>query len=232
MTRVLALDCALGACSVALIQDTHVLAHEHLSLERGHAEALLPMVDTVLTAADCAYGEISVVAATVGPGSFTGVRIGLAAARGLALAIPTETVAVTTLEAIAAVAAPAVASVVEDPELQDRSLLVALDTKRGDLYAQWFDLRGRPAGEPHVSTATALLEAAPSAGILVAGDAVDDVVEVAAGTSLRVTALGAARVPDARVVARLAAERFADVGGSPLLPVYLRSPEVGPPARR
>ena len=101
MTRLLALDCAAGACSVAVLDATGVLAAAHRVMDRGQAEALMPMIADVLAEAGIAARDLCAVAATGGPGSFTGVRIGLAAARGIALAAGLPTVPVTTLEAVA-----------------------------------------------------------------------------------------------------------------------------------
>ncbi|MCH7931874.1 MAG: tRNA (adenosine(37)-N6)-threonylcarbamoyltransferase complex dimerization subunit type 1 TsaB, partial [Proteobacteria bacterium] len=84
--NVLALDTATAACSVALWSDGTVLAQRFATMARGHAEALMPMVEAVMAEAGLAFADLDLVATTVGPGTFTGLRVGLAAARGLALA--------------------------------------------------------------------------------------------------------------------------------------------------
>ena len=99
--KVLAFDTALGACSVAAWSEGEILAARHQRLERGHAEALMPMVEAVRAEAGLAYDEFDLIAVTVGPGTFTGLRIGLAAARGLALASGVALVGLTTLEVVA-----------------------------------------------------------------------------------------------------------------------------------
>src|ERR1700722_11825207 len=125
---VLAFETAGSACSVAIGRGAAVLAHEGREMRHGHAEALLPMIDRVTEAAQLASGAIEIVAATVGPGGFTGIRAGLAAAHGLALALGARLVGVSSFAAVAALI-PA----------SHRRLLVALDSRRIDLYVQLFD---------------------------------------------------------------------------------------------
>jgi tRNA threonylcarbamoyladenosine biosynthesis protein TsaB len=162
LTRLLALDCAAGACSVAVLDATGVLAAAHRAMDRGQAEALMPMIADVLAEAGIAARDLGAVAATVGPGSFTGVRIGLAAARGIALAAGLPTVPVTTLEAVAETAEPG-------PE----PLLVVLDAKRNDFYGQWFAPNGAALGAARAVAAELLWAARPagSTGVRIAGDA-------------------------------------------------------------
>ena len=84
MVSVLGIDTSAAACSAALWRDGAVIAREHAAMARGHAESLMPMVERVMRGA--AYESLDAVAVTAGPGAFTGLRIGLAAARGIALA--------------------------------------------------------------------------------------------------------------------------------------------------
>ena len=102
--RVLAIDTALEACSVAVLdtERAELRAHESLSMQRGHAEALMPMVARVLDRAQLDFSAIDRVAVTTGPGSFTGLRVGIAAARGIALAAGKPAIGLTTLAAFAA----------------------------------------------------------------------------------------------------------------------------------
>src|SRR5207237_9840175 len=88
LLRVLALETALEACAAAVLDTawTELAASETLPMARGHAEALMPLVARVMDGANIEFDELDRVAVTVGPGSFTGVRVGIAAARGIALA--------------------------------------------------------------------------------------------------------------------------------------------------
>ena len=102
--KILSFDTAMGACSAAVI-DTGSrlhLASAYVQMERGHAEALPPMVAGVMKTADLRFSQIDRIAVTIGPGTFTGVRIGIAFARGLAQATGIPVVGIDTLSAIAA----------------------------------------------------------------------------------------------------------------------------------
>ena len=179
----------------------------------------MPMVERVLAEAGWEAGTLDAIAATVGPGSFTGLRIGLAAARGLALATGARTIPVTSLEALAYAAGDA-----------DLPLLAALDSKRGDLFCQWFDAHDSPLGEPSVRTAADAVALAPAASFRVAGDAVDAVAAAAAERGQAARVVNGCGVPDARSVAIIGASRLAAGDEGPLRPLYLRAPAVTVPA--
>lgn len=100
----LAVDTALGACSVALLQGDEIRAHVFEPMERGHAERLAPMVDEAMKSANAEFAALDRLAVTTGPGTFTGQRVGLAFMRGLRLALRIPLIGVTTLEAIATAA--------------------------------------------------------------------------------------------------------------------------------
>src|SRR5512134_3936204 len=145
--RILAMDTSAGACSVALRDDRGVI--ERLEeMQRGHAEALMPMIVSLMRAVGCEFRELGLVAVTVGPGAFTGLRVGLAAARGIALATDVPCIGVTTLEAIAAAVPPR--------ERDGRIVLVVLETKRGDFYAQAFSAEGVGLAAPRSVDAAVL----------------------------------------------------------------------------
>ncbi len=99
MPTTLAIDCVGTGCSVALFDDRAVLAHEHLDIGRGHAERLVPLIATLPD-----KGRADCIAVNVGPGSFTGVRIGLSVARALGLAWGAEVLGYSALDLTAAVA--------------------------------------------------------------------------------------------------------------------------------
>ena len=157
--KILALDSATSACSAAVWADGRVMARRHAEMARGQSEALVPMVAEVMAEVGLGFADLDLLAVTVGPGAFTGIRIGLAAARALALAAGLPLAGVSTLEAVAA-AAPA----------DGRPLLVVLDSKREEVWAQAFGPDRTPLTEP---AALAPAEAAALAGPAwtVAGDA-------------------------------------------------------------
>lgn len=121
----LAVDTALGACSVALLKADEIVAHVFEPMERGHAERLAPMVDEAMKSASWAFDELTRLAVTVGPGTFTGQRVGLAFMRGLRLALQIPLIGVTTLEAIAAAALA---------ETGQKRVAVIHDARRGEAY--------------------------------------------------------------------------------------------------
>lgn len=98
---VLAIDTALSACAAALVRDGAAVAAKSEAMERGHAERLAPLVDELMREAGASFADIDRIVVTVGPGSFTGVRVGLSFARGLALALGKPCVGISTLEALA-----------------------------------------------------------------------------------------------------------------------------------
>ncbi len=215
--RILALDSATAACSAALWRDGAVLARRFAPMERGQAEALVPMVRDVMAEADMAYDHIDRIAVTVGPGAFTGLRIGLSAARGFALATGKPLGGVTTLEAVAEGVALS--------QLAGRNLLVALATKRSDLYVQAFDGARRPIGDPAVLAPEALAGWAPEAPLLLVGDGTPPALASLAEAGREVAVANAPGLPDAALVAGLAAARIA-AGGAlrAAVPLYLTPP--------
>jgi tRNA threonylcarbamoyladenosine biosynthesis protein TsaB len=139
--RVLAIDTALDACAAALV-DTQLdapLAAHSLDLGRGHAEALIPLIERVMKGAGAGFDSLDRIVTTVGPGSFTGLRVGISAARGLALVANKPAVGVTTL---AAFTAPYVA------ESDAVPVVAAIDAKHGNLYLQMFGAGGRTLVAP------------------------------------------------------------------------------------
>src|SRR5512132_145236 len=159
--RILAMDTAAGACSGALWSNAAVVERVQ-SMQRGHAEVLLPMLVSIMREAGCAFADLDLIAVTVGPGAFTGLRVGLAAARGIALASSLPCFGVSTLGAIA--------EAIDWPTLVDRPALVVLDDKRDYVYAQLF-AGGRALAPPSIETPKTLGERFSGRRLAVAGDA-------------------------------------------------------------
>lgn len=215
---VLAFDTAGSACSVAAARDGTVLAHERQEMRHGHAEALLPMIDRVIATARLLPKDIDTVAVTAGPGGFTGIRAGLAAAHGLALAAGAHLVGVSSFAAVASAVAES-----------GTRLLVALDSRRDDLYVQLFDARHEPVSEPAAISPDRLGAWVGNGALAIAGDAVDAALP-ALGEGPGVQVLGNS-TPDALGVIK-ALYRWPDRGDPAARPLYLRPPDVSFPKAR
>ncbi len=231
--NVLGLDAACSACSAALMHDGDIMAHRYRAMQRGHVEALMPMAVAVLEQADIGFSSLDLVAVTVGPGSFTGLRAGLAAAQGIARALGIPLAGVTTLEAVAFAAARDVTGA---PDAT--ALVVALETRRADLYLQCFDFDLAPASDPASvlpQDAGAML---PDGPVVAAGDGASRLHEALAKSKQVVKIAPGPGLPDARDVAHIAAGRFGGKGKasiahqSPPAPVYLHPPHVTVPKDR
>lgn len=178
----------------------------------------MPMIVGTLEEAGLAWGEVKLIGVTVGPGTFTGLRIGLAAARGMALASGVPVAGVTTFDAIAH-AVPA-------EERQGRTLIVVIDSKRSELFAQSFSADLTPLGPP-VALCPAEIAALAEGPVLLAGDGAGQVAACRPDAELS----KAPPYPEAAIVAALAQQRF-DAGlALPPEPFYLRPPDVTLPAR-
>jgi tRNA threonylcarbamoyladenosine biosynthesis protein TsaB len=220
---VLTLDSAGSGCSVVLAAGETVLAAERCANARGQTERLLPIVDAVMRKSGLSKAALDIVGATVGPGSFTGIRIGLAAVRGIALATGARAVGVTCFEAVAANLAP------RAHESGTSFLLIALESRREDLYIQLFDHAHHPLGDPIAAMPAALDEALRGligeAPLVVAGDAAQRAAHMLMARSGTIIVQGSA--PDATGVLRAVLRR---AGSGELhalpLPLYLRPPDV------
>jgi tRNA threonylcarbamoyladenosine biosynthesis protein TsaB len=214
----LALDSATSVSSAALCDDAGgILGYRRGDEGPDQADRLIELIDGVLRDAGLDYGGIDVIAVNCGPGSFTGIRAGVAAARGLALATGRPVVAVNSLEALAAVLGPQSAG----------TIVAALDARRGQVYLQMFDHELVALGEPRAAVSENVRLAGLQAPIRLAGSgaplvraALPDEVAVLQ-ESVPTDALGVAR----RAIARLAAgER--PVPGATVKPLYLRPPDA------
>ncbi|MDR3440413.1 tRNA (adenosine(37)-N6)-threonylcarbamoyltransferase complex dimerization subunit type 1 TsaB [Telmatospirillum sp.] len=214
---VLAFDCSTQSCSTAVLSRDNVLSWRFAVMARGQSEALMPMIEETLVEAGVGWADLELIGVTVGPGTFTGIRIGLAAARGMALAGRFPVAGVGSLEAVA--------YAVPEPERRDRTILVALDSKRADLFFQAFASDLTPICEPFAAPPEAAIRRF-SGPLLLAGDAAERLAAIARDAQMST----AAGHPDARVVGRLAALRHQNGCALPPEPVYLRPPDVTLPA--
>jgi len=207
---VLGLDTCLNACSVAVLDGETVLAWRSETMARGHQERLAPMAQAVMAEAGLAFDRLDRIGATVGPGSFTGLRVGVAFAKGLASALSIPAVGVGALETLAAGASGLVAAVI--------------DARRGQLYLQVFDGGAAlmaPDALPLGTAAARLAELAMGRPLTLIGSGAPLLADVAPGAVV-LTPEGC----DARLVARLAGSR----APAPIRPLYLRAPDAKLPA--
>jgi tRNA threonylcarbamoyladenosine biosynthesis protein TsaB len=216
--RVLALDTATEGCSVALLTDGGCIGRFE-DVGRGHAEVILRMVDDVLAEAGLDLGSLDGLAASVGPGSFTGVRISVSVAQGLAFGAGLPTVAVTTLEALAMQAIRGGA----------RDVLACMDARMGEVYWGCFTAdaaQGVVARGPMAVGSPGSVKAPPAASFHGIGRGFAAYADLAALPGLVLAPGASAALPDARDMATLGSIRLRAGGGSDpaeLAPQYLRN---------
>jgi tRNA threonylcarbamoyladenosine biosynthesis protein TsaB len=215
---VLAIDTALEACSAAIFDSVEetIVASDSQIMARGHAEALMPLIASVMRQAAISFSALDRIAVTVGPGSFTGLRVGIAAARGIALATRKPVVGVTTLSALAA---PYIAA---DPSAP---VAAAIDGRHRHVYFQLFGAGGRALLSPRMVPLAEAVHAASgaSARLVGSGAAMMAALWPQDAAEPRTDERGA---PDIDWVARLGVR--ADEHESPAKPLYLRAAEAHP----
>lgn len=222
---ILALDAAGLACSVAVGFEDRILADKRVDSLYGQAEILVSLVDKAMCEARVEPAALEVVVATIGPGSFTGIRVGLAAARGIALATGAQLIGVTGFEAVGA-------EVARGDRPKSHALLIALESRRKDLYVQFFDPDGHRHGEPAAVMPCVLGEAASAAigaqPLLIAGDASR---RAAAALPQRTNILVVKdSAPSAVGALRVGLRRLRQGEATRAArPLYLRPPDVTPP---
>jgi tRNA threonylcarbamoyladenosine biosynthesis protein TsaB len=209
--RILALDAALARCAAAIVVDREVLAARQTDATQGHAALLPVMAKDVLAEAAMAAASLDLVAVTVGPGSFTGIRAGLALAHGIAVAAGVPVVGVTVGEALAG----------SLPFLGERHLWTAIDSRRGRVFLE--------RGDTVISASLDALPV-PVGKVAVAGDAAPVVAARLAARDADVM-LTDARLPIARHVAAVAERRIlGELRPLATQPLYVDPPEAKLPA--
>ena len=219
--RILAIDTALEACSVAVF-DTEGGSRARsrsLPMARGHAEALMPLVATVMSDARAEFDELDRIAVTVGPGSFTGLRVGVAAARGIGLAADKPVVGLTTL---AAMAVPFI-----DAD-DTKSLLVVIDARHDHVYMQLYGPGGRTLVAPRVVHLRDAIRAAMASPTRIVGNAARLVEAAWPENDRKPLLVNEVKAPDIVWVARLGAA--ADPDRASVKPLYLREADAHPQA--
>lgn len=224
MPLTLALETSADTCAAALVADGEALDVRQLEMSRGHAEALVPMVRDLAEAVGVALTELDLIAVTRGPGSFTGVRTGIAAARGFAIASGAPAIGVSSLQAVARGALWR--STGTSP------VLCVLDTRRADYFAQTFDPTGEATGAPGVMNARDLFRLVDSLRPVLAGNAVSRLLSEYDDDPGALSRAPGASNPDPVDVAAIAEKilRQEGVAQDTLSPLYLRAPEAKLPA--
>jgi tRNA threonylcarbamoyladenosine biosynthesis protein TsaB len=218
--RVLAIDTALAACAAAVLDTAYggIIASESLPMIRGHAEALIPLVARVIQQSEMKFHDLDRVAVTTGPGSFTGLRVGLAAARGFGVATGLPVVGVSTLSVYAA---PYLAAT--DNRFP---VVAAIDARHQHVYLQVFDPAGRTVIAPRLAPLREAIRAASEAPSCLVGSAAQAVADALANSAPAPPAVDSRDAPDIAWVARIGA--VAPEEKSPPNPLYLRAPDTQP----
>ena len=212
--KLLAIDTAQDACAVGVVDGARqVLKSE--TIGRGHAERLMDMVKAAMEDAGLAYDDLDRIAVTVGPGSFTGLRVGIAAARGLALVTAAPAVGIGTLAVHAETARHEIGAV---------PVLAVLSAGRGEIYGQSFAADGTPEGPPEAAPAETFARRI-GANTLIAGSGAEALAEIL-GDEARARTVHTRSAPDIAALCRLGAA--APLTAQAPRPLYLRPPDAKP----
>ena len=219
---ILAIDTALEACAAAVLDTDagELRAQEQQLMKRGHAEALMPMIARVMQSADLAFTALDRIAVTVGPGSFTGLRVGISAARGLALAAKRPAVGLTTLSAYAAAIIGQSGSV---------PVISAIDARHDHVYFQIVAGDGGLLVRPAVAPIDEAIAASQFGAPHLVGNAARILAERWPKDGPQPVSVDAQPAPDISWVAWLGAAANPDT--NPARPFYLKAPDAKPAAQ-
>lgn len=216
---ILAIDTALDACAAAVLDTkaNRLLVNESQAMQRGHAEALVPLLGRVMDASGIGFLDIDRIAVTIGPGSFTGLRVGLSAARGIALAAAKPVVGLTTLSVFAA---PLVNETDETP------ILSMIDARHNHIYYQLVTGNGTMIVHPRVAPIAEVLEAARYGPPRLVGNAAQLIAEHWPALTPPPLAVDQRPAPDISWLAWLGAAAIPEAASAK--PFYLRSADAKP----
>ncbi|NJM34881.1 MAG: tRNA (adenosine(37)-N6)-threonylcarbamoyltransferase complex dimerization subunit type 1 TsaB [Rhodomicrobium sp.] len=224
--KILGIDTCMAACSVAVLTDAAGAPIQRFErMAQGHAETLFPMIETVMAEARCSFSDLSRIAVTRGPGSFTGVRAGLAAARGLAITAGLPIIGLTSLEVMARACLRLL-----PPEVRADGFAVMHDARRGDLYVQLFAADASPAGEAELIRAEHVHIWLPLGIRTIVGSGAELAANILQHQGQMVSPLLPGLLPEAGDLVRLAAGKSLDA--KPPSPLYLRAPDAKPQTDR
>lgn len=221
--RILAIDTAMGACSVCVVDEgvEEPIALQSTPMDTGHAEALMPMLRDLMEQVPGGFPSIDRVAVSIGPGSFTGLRVGISAARGIGLAVGCPVVGISTLSAYAVPLMTSDGAGV---------IAVGIDARHGQLYFQAFTAAGRTIVLPRVISvkeATRLIGSGPA---LIAGSGAAALAVEAMAMGVRASIADPSPAPSILWIARLGL--VADPAAAPAKPLYLKAPAAQPQAQK
>ncbi|QBR71097.1 tRNA (adenosine(37)-N6)-threonylcarbamoyltransferase complex dimerization subunit type 1 TsaB [Beijerinckiaceae bacterium] len=218
--KILAIDTALPAISACVLDDSAETpeAQETIPMERGHAEALLPLIDRVMARVEGGFESLGRVAVTVGPGSFTGLRVGIAAARAIGIACEVPVTGVSTL---AALAAPLILE--QKPGL----VAVAIDARHGNVYFAAFGPDGRAILSPRIATVREAVRSLGAGPVRLAGSGAQLLAIEAAATGTEAEIARENVGVEIVFVAKLGL--LADPVMAPPRPLYLKAPDIKRP---
>jgi tRNA threonylcarbamoyladenosine biosynthesis protein TsaB len=224
--NILAFDTCFNACSAALLRGSEEYIFSRFEpMAKGHAERLAPMIEEVVSEAGIPFAAISRIAVTCGPGTFTGTRIGVAAARALALALEKPLVASTSLAVMAEEIADSLSAQGHSPNCE---ILIAMDARHDEVYCQHFKT-GQSMGEPAVLSpqkAAELISIDHEAAV--SGSAAPRLAAAAARSGRQLRPIRPDLLPSARFLARLAVRL--PVMTQAVSPLYLRPADAKPQA--
>lgn len=214
---ILGIDCAASLCAASVYDASadKELGRCVLDLGKGHAERLMAVIADALKQAGVGYPDLGAIAVSTGPGSFTGVRVGVSTARGLALSLKIPAIGVTTLEALAQEARE---------RFPGRVVLAALDAGREEIHAARYDADGEMRYGPAITTLAEMVDLASRDAPVLTGTAAEKIA-AAVGRPFDLGPLGA--TADIAVYARLGLAKGA---GEKPSPVYLRAADAKPQA--
>ena len=215
---ILAIDTALDVCAAGILDTVsgQLIAHRSVQMARGHAEALMPLIVDVMQQSQIGFADLDRIAVTTGPGSFTGLRVGLSAARGLALAANKPVVGVTTLTAFAA----AVIS-----ETGHNPVISVIDARHDHVYVQVVSGNGASLIRPKVLPIDKVLEAARYGTPIIVGNAAQLLAD-RWPVDVPPVSVDPRPAPEIAWIAWLGAA--VNPAASPARPFYLRAPDAKP----
>jgi len=216
---ILAIDTALDACATCVLDTDagQLVARESQAMKRGHAEALMPLIARVIKASGIGFAALDRIAVTTGPGSFTGLRVGLSAARGIGLAADRPVVGLTTLNAYAA---PVVSENGAQP------VLSAIDARHDQVYFQVVSGNGGSLVWPRVAPIEEALAASRFGAPILVGNAAKILADRWPADAAPPFQVEAQPAPDIAWVAWLGAAVSPEI--APARPYYLRAPDAKP----